>query len=213
MTSISEGVPAQGAPAPGRVWRRPGRRHVASVALLLLAAGASLVDFTASAFRSSTQSAPTFGTGSVKISDNIAGTTALTGFTNMKPGDVSASCVDVSHTGTSPAQVKLYRSSTSTGTGGTYLNLTVTRGTLPPPVGTTASCSGFTPAASGAQVYTGDFGALPTTFAAGTVLSDAGSPWPGGESRAYRFTVTLDNDLAAANQSYGTTLTWEARSL
>ncbi|GAB7193470.1 hypothetical protein NUM3379_41800 [Kineococcus sp. NUM-3379] len=211
MTSPSEGLPAEGSPAPVVVRRRPGRRHVASVALLLVAAGASLVEFTASAFRSSTQSAPTFGTGSVKISDSIAGTTALTGFTNLKPGDVAESCVTVSHTGTAPAQVKLYRGAVS-GTGGPYLNLTVTRGTLPAPTGTTPSCSGFTPAA-GAQVYTGDYDALPTAYGTGTVLSDAVLPWAGGESRAYKFTVTLDNDLAAAGRSFATTLTWEARSL
>jgi len=67
---------------------------------------------------------------------------AVLSLANAKPGAVSTGCLNVSYTGTLPANVKLYGTGGGTGLN-QYLNLVVTRGTFTgtPPAG---SCTGFT---------------------------------------------------------------------
>lgn len=108
--------------------------------------------------------------------------------------------------------VKLYGTTPATTLAlSTYLNLTVTQGTA----GTFASCTGFTPLATGASVYSGtllNFSATATNFASGL-----GSWAPTGtapETRTYQFVYTLSATAPDTTQG-GTAaigFTWEVQN-
>src|SRR5262249_50032563 len=80
------------------------------------------------AFTSTTSNSNnSFAAGSVTIGDNDANS-ALYSVTNAKPGTSVTSCIKVSYTGTLPADVHIYTTS-SIGTLGQYIDLTITPGT------------------------------------------------------------------------------------
>jgi len=129
----------------------------------------------------------------------------------------ATSCLQVSYTGTVPVTVRLYGSTTGTGLD-PYLDLTVTRGTLPSL--TVGSCSGFTPDAENhigagpGVTYRGSLRDFPDDYLGGLVDAQAGSPesWADGERHAYRFQITVRDDNAAQGRTAGQTFVWEARS-
>ena len=91
--------------------------------------------------------------------------------TNAKPGDSSsAKCITVTYTGSLSSAVKLYRSSFTGGSGNldTQVDLAVTKGTG----GAFADCSGFTPAATGSNVYSGKLSDFPATSGGGLALTN-----------------------------------------
>jgi hypothetical protein len=189
---------------------------VSLLALLMLGSGLK-VGATWSAFSATTDDTSTVAGGTVALSDNDAGS-AMFSVSGMQPGDTSSRCVQVTSTGTLPSLVKLYGSVTGTGLG-TYLTLTLTRGTVSS--GSFSSCTGFSADSadligSGAGVlYTGTLAAFPTTYAGG--VTDYTRPsvpeaWTANEVHAYRLTVTLQNNAAAAGKTAGATFTWEARN-
>jgi hypothetical protein len=157
--------------------------------------------------------------GTVKLSDNDAGTAALT-LASAAPGDSVSGCVLVSDTGTAPAQVRTYGTVAGTGLAG-YLTLTVTRGTF---TGTPAagSCTGFTAdttawSGGGAGVvYSGLLSAFPAS--SGTALADPSSTatatWSNGDAHAYKLTLTLPAGVSSAAQGLTATavFTWQAVS-
>jgi hypothetical protein len=134
------------------------------------------------------------------------------------PGATVSRCIKVTYTGSLAADVRLYTSSTI-GTLGPFLTLTVTPGTQATP--TFPSCTGFTPDASGA-IFTGTlsaFAAAHPTYAGG--LADypgAGTAWATDDAVVYRFDVTLADDNAANGGAGGAltsgthAFTWEARN-
>lgn len=134
------------------------------------------------------------------------------------PGDAPAtSCLHVSYTGSVPVTVRMYGSTTGTGLD-PYLDLTVTRGTLP--ALTAGSCSGFAPdtanhiGAGPGVIYRGSLRDYPDEYSGGLVDREAGGPesWADGERHAYRFQISLRNDNAAQGRTAGQTFVWEARS-
>jgi hypothetical protein len=134
------------------------------------------------------------------------------------PGDPPAiACLQVSYTGSVPVTVRLYGSTTGTGLD-PYLDLTVTRGTLPSL--TAGSCSGFTPdgadhiGAGPGVMYRGSLRDFPDDYLGGLVDPQAASPesWGDGERHAYRFQITVRDDNAAQGRTAGQAFVWEARS-
>src|SRR4051794_4205624 len=100
------------------------------VALVVLAAAAaSGVGGTFAALRATTSnSGNSISSATVLIGDNDSGS-ALFSLAGMKPTDAAVSrCIKVTYTGSAAAGVDIYRSAL-TGSLGTYLNLTITRGT------------------------------------------------------------------------------------
>lgn len=164
---------------------------------------------------SATSAGNTVAAGTVTIGDNDVGA-ALVPLPSAVPGQSSTGCIAVTYGGTLNAGVRLYAA--LSGSLAPHLTLTVTRGTQAAP--SFGSCAGFTAdapnyiGAGAGVVYSGALSAFPTTYASGIVDPVPGSPetWTPGESRIYRFVVTLANTTAAQGLTQTAAFTWEARN-
>lgn len=146
-----------------------------------------------------------FAAGTVTIGNNA--TTPLYNVTNAKPGVASTDhCIKITYSGSLSANVNLYRSALTGGTGlAPYLTVTVTKGT-----GSQENCSDFS---GSTTVYSSDLNSFPTTFAGGLSLTNAGgsTTWSNGDTVTYKFSAQVQNNNAAAGLSTGThSFIWEA---
>lgn len=188
---------------------------LALTALILGVLGTIAGVGTWSAFSATTDnSGNSFTAGTVAIGDDDAGS-AMLSLANAKPGDSDAACIVVDYSGSLPASVKLYGSTGGTGLA-QYMDLTVTRGTKSSGFD---SCGDFTPdgadyIGSGAGViYSGTLQGYPGGYGGG--IDDAPGAvetWTTGETHAYRFVVTVQNDGAAQGLTASQVFTWEARN-
>jgi hypothetical protein len=167
------------------------------------------------AFSSTTSSASNqFASGTVALGDNDLGA-SLYNVSNAKPGESFSKCIKVTYTGSLDADVHLYTTS-SIGTLGQYVELTITPGSQASP--SFPSCTGFT-ADSGGALYSGTLAAFATaknSYANGVVdYPGSSTKWQTNESVVYQFTVTLQSSAPEAAQGLTTgshTFTWEARN-
>ena len=170
-----------------------------------------------SAFSATTSNdSNTFSAGTVTIGDNDSNS-AMLSLSAASPGDSDTACIEVGFSGTLASTVRLYGTTTGTGLD-QYLDLTVTRGTLPanPAFDT---CTGFTAdstdySGDGAGViYKGTLQGYADSYTAGRVDPVASSPesWTNGEKHAYRFVVTVQNDDNAQGKTASQQFTWDAR--
>jgi len=171
---------------------------------------------TFSAFSSQTTNpANSFAAGTVQITDNDLGG-AMLSLSNAQPGASDTSCILVTYSGSLSSTVRLHGS--ISGALAPYLTLTITRGDDPTPV--FDDCVGFQPdptdyiGAGQGVVYQGALSAFPSSYATGLVDPVPASPetWTTGETRTYRFVVTLADDNGAQGQSATASFTWEARN-
>jgi Camelysin metallo-endopeptidase len=146
--------------------------------------------------------------GTVALSDDDGGATALFDVANLKPGSTGEKCITVTYSGTLDALVKLYAPSAS-GTLAQHLNLTVERGDG----GSFGNCSGFV--ADGSPQYTG------TLLGFATAHTDFGNGWEAwttatdpDKAKTYRFTYTLQNGTPDSEQgaTASATFKWEAQN-
>lgn len=159
-----------------------------------------------------------FAAGSVTVADNDAGDVMLS-LTDARPGDTTQACIKVTYSGSLPASVRMYGTTSGTGLA-QYLSLRITRGTFTSPEPQFASCTNFTADATNyigqgaGVVYNGTLAAYPDAYADGIVDPLAASPeeWTGPESHVYRVTVTLLDDSAAEGKTATQAFTWEARN-
>ncbi|HEX9123629.1 MAG TPA: hypothetical protein VF984_09770 [Actinomycetota bacterium] len=147
-----------------------------------------------------------FSAGTVHLVDNDSGS-LMFNMSGMRPTDAPrTSCITVTYNGSLDAAVHLYGTVSSTGVE-QYINLKIEVGTTTTGFG---DCSGF----SASQTL---FDATLSGFAAKTDwtsgLIDPLSPWTTGQSRAYRFTVSLQNTSAAQGRTATVSFSWEARNL
>ncbi len=189
-----------------RGWVATARIAAPFAALLLvgfMVMGVSRAAF----FDTTTNDANTFDAGTVVLVDDDTGS-AMFNVSNMKPGDSSTECIEVTYNGTLvPADVVEYVSAGDlTGTGlGTYLNLTIERGTG----GSFGDCTGFSAENTDYSGTLAGFAAASTDFASG---AGTWSPAATGEAKVYRFTVSLQDDNAAQGLNATVTFTWEAQN-
>jgi predicted ribosomally synthesized peptide with SipW-like signal peptide len=170
-----------------------------------------------SAFSDTTDnSGNTFASGTVDLNDDDSGN-AMWSLNNAAAGDSDTSCINVTYSGSLPAGVRMYGTTSGTGLD-QYLDLVVTRGTLVAPA--FDSCATFVPDVAdygygpGGVVYSGTVQGYADDYGVGIVDPQSGSPetWTNGESHAYRFVVTVQNDNAAQGKNVSQTFTWEARN-
>lgn len=193
--------------APGpQVGGRTGAKL--GLTMLILALLGAVVGFgTFSAFSATTENADNdFDAGTVTITDDDSGD-AMMSLSDAKPGDSDTGCIVVTYTGSLPSSVRLYGTTGGTGLD-QYLDLTVTRGTIAAP--SFDSCAGFTPDAGGGVIYSGTLAGYPDAYAAGLV--DPDGSWTSGEARAYRFSVSVQDDGGAQGLNATQIFTWEARN-
>jgi predicted ribosomally synthesized peptide with SipW-like signal peptide len=193
--------------------RRSTGNKVAWSVVVLVFLVAAVSGGTWAAFTATTDnSGNSFSAGSVTLSDNDSGAAMLT-LTSAAPGATDTGCIRVSYTGSLPATVRLYGTTTGTGLD-PYLSLTVTRGTISS--GAFDSCANFSAdgtdyiGAGAGVLYSGTLQGYPDDYASGIV--DPTSAWTNGEEHAYRFTVTLQDDNAAQGKTATQTFIWEART-
>jgi hypothetical protein len=163
-----------------------------------------------SAFSDTTENTSnTVSAGTVAIVDDDTGSAMFT-VSGMAPNDVETECITVTYNGdlTPSAAIQLYRSAANTGTGlDQYLDMVIEVGTG----GAYGNCTGFTPTST---IFTGNTLQYFSNnhLAYGSAVSTAWTPTGAGQSRTFRFSLTLQDNNAAQglNTTFG--FTWEARS-
>ena len=202
-------------PKPRPASRRNRMRKIVGTLIVIGLVGAIAGFGSYSAFTSTTGNAGnSFAAGSVAVGDNDSGT-AMLSLASAKPGDSDTSCILITSTGSLNSTVRIY--STVTGTLGSYLTLTVTRGTSATGFD---NCTGFTADATdylgsgNGVIYTGALSSFPANYATGVVDPKAATPetWTTSESHWYKFQISLDDNNAAQGLTGGASFTWEARN-
>jgi len=183
-----------------------------AVPAALVASGVVVSTASYSAF-SATTTNPTsnWTAGTVALSDDDANTALFTA-TNLKPGSTDSKCITVTSTGSLPSTVKLYATSPATSSVlAQNTTVKIEQGTG----GGFASCSGFTPAATGGTLFENTLptlGTQATNFASG--LGSWTTTGAASESRVYRVTYTVA--AGTPNTAQGNTaslgFTWEAQN-
>ena len=191
-------------------------RHKLALSLLIVAtAGIIAGSTTWSAFTASTDnSSNSFAAGDVVLGDNDLDN-AMLSLSNAKRGNSATGCIRVTYSGSLPARVRMW--ATTTGTLAGYLDISVRRGS------TSASFPNCTPWTDDGTDYIGQGngviynGALSSFPSSGSPLVEptAGSPetWTNGEQHWYQVTVTLQSNAGGGGQGTSSTLNlyWEAQ--
>jgi Camelysin metallo-endopeptidase len=155
-----------------------------------------------------------FAAGTVTLADNDSGS-ALYSVSEAKPGDAVTKCIKVTYSGSIDSDVRIYTTS-SIGSLGSYIDLTITPGTQTSP--SFPSCTGFTADVSGA-IFSGtlaSFGSGKNSYTNGVAdFPGSSSKWATGDSVVYRIVATLQSSAPDAAQGLTTgshTFSWEARN-
>lgn len=184
---------------------------VVTVILALLAVSLLLIHRSESAFSGTTgNSANLLATGTMALSDNDSGT-FLWSETALVGGSSQQRCIEVTYTGTvvPSTPVRLY---------GTYVDSadanTTADSDLAPYLDTTVevgpACAGF---AASSTPFTGTLTAFMTANSSyASSLSTGWTPSVSGEKRAFRITMTVQNNDAAQGKTAEPAFTWEVRS-
>jgi hypothetical protein len=194
---------------------RRGRRSLNALALQLAAVALSfiliallVVTSSRAAFVAQNENVTNQVTAaSVDLTDNDS-TTAMFNVTSLIPLTNEDRCIDVTYSGSvNPTAVLLYINAAPTGTLAPYLNLTIDIGTdTADPFRT---CTTFV---SSATLYSGtlaDFATNRSSYATGLSTWD---PAGGGETRTFRFRVSVQNDPAAEGLTTTFGFSWETRT-
>lgn len=147
-----------------------------------------------------------WATGQISLTDDDGGGVASAMFdvTNMVPGDSVTKCITVTYTGAAdPSAVKLYTAITDGGLGD-HLDVTIAEGDG----GGYADCTGFSATATLKNAVTLNSLAAHADYGTGTGTWD---PTATGQSKTYRFVVTLGSDTPDSVQGADAqaTFTWE----
>lgn len=180
--------------------------RVMAVAVALLMLTVLTVSRSQAAFSDTTDNAGSaFASGTVVLTDDDGGATALFTATGLTPGIPVEECIVVTYSGDlTPADIKIY--GTAADTLAPYLDLTIETGTG----GAFGNCGAFAPDAA---IFTGTLQAF----------SDAHSDWSDGLAsftaaanptpKTFRFTVEVQNVPLAQGKAATADFTWEAQDL
>jgi hypothetical protein len=153
-------------------------------------------------------------TGTVAFTDNDSGS-ALYNITGAKPGDTVSRCIKATYTGSLPADVRLYTTS-SPGTLAQFIDVTITQGNQATSV--FPSCTGFSADAQGI-IFNGTLQAFEQTRVtyAGGIHTDpgGGAVWAPGSSLVYKIDATLQASAPDSGQGASSgvhAFIWEARN-
>ena len=150
--------------------------------------------------------------GTVELADND-GDTALYSLPTAAPGDSATRCIQVTYSGSLPANVRIYTDDTIDALG-SEVTLEIDAGTQVP---FAADCTEFA-ADTGGGLFNGslaDFAAARSDFTSGLVdhPGDSATEWVTSDAVVYRVTATLDADATLEGATTGThAFTWEAQN-
>ena len=174
----------------------------ATIPTALVISGLTVAQASYSAY-SATTTNPTsnWASGTVNLTDDDSNAAAFS-VANAKPGASGSRCLVVTSNGSLPSAVRIYGANGSGTTNlAAYITLTITQGSG----GSFGSCTGFTPASTDPQVFSGSlvaFGYTRTNFATGVgTWATLGGTTP--ESRTFMLSYTISAD--APNDTMGGT--------
>ena len=150
--------------------------------------------------------------GNVSIADNDAGTLMWDVANQLPTSAAIVRCIRVTYTGSLVAGVRLY-TTTPASPLDPYLNITVEKGSMP--VGTVfPNCTGFTSEATISPIGAlGAFKTARTVWANGVAaFPGAQTAWNPNDSLVYRFTLQVQNSVAAQGLTGMAGITWEAQN-
>ena len=153
-----------------------------------------------------------YAAGNVSIADNDAGTLMWDVPNQLPTSAAIVRCIRVTYTGSLVAGVRLYMTTPASPLD-PYLNITVEKGTMP--VGTTfPNCTGFTSQATISATGTlAAFKTARTAWANGiAAFPGAQTQWNPTDSLVYRFTLQVQNNVAAQGLTGMAGFTWEAQN-
>lgn len=189
---------------------RASMSRMATVLLAVTLVGLLTLSGSRAAFSDTTSNTNnSLATGTVTLTDDDTGL-AMFSVTDMAPLATAIECIEVEYAGslTSLNPVVLYAGANGAGdTGlGTYLDLTIEVGTG----ATFGDCSTFV----GSTIVSGgtvaDF--VAGNFDYANSVATSWTPFASGETRAFRVTVSLQDDNAAQGLVGQPTFTWEVQS-
>lgn len=183
-------------------WKLQVGAAAASLALVSLL----VMHVSSAAFSATTTNASnSWATGSIALSDDDGGSSAMFSVTGMMPGDTVQKCIVVTYTGAvDPTAVKLYTTVVDSDLAA-HLDVTVKEGTG----GSFSDCSTFTPVNT--IVNNSTLSAFATSHSDYSNGAGVWNPTTTGDKQTYEFTVTLGTDTPSSAQggSATATFTWE----
>jgi len=189
-------------------WLGASTARLAAVGTALLLVVFLVLSSSRAAFTATTENTGnSVSTGVIALADDDADTAMFDAVADLGPGESVERCIQVDFTGSIDVEpIALYAAGTPSGALAPYLDLAVEVGSA---TGDSfPSCATFTPSST---LYTGTLASFASTHA------DYGSglaTWAptGPSSRAFRVTVTVQDDPLAAGLATSWAFTWEARS-
>lgn len=147
----------------------------------------------------------------IDLVDNDSGS-AMFNSVGLMPGTNIEKCIDVTYNGNiDPLLVKIYATAAPTGTLGTYLNLTVDVGN--DTADAFGTCTNFGLVGGSTNVYTGTLAAFAGShpdYASGR--STTWDPTGTGQTRTFRFTLSVQDNPAAEGLTSTFGFSWETRT-
>lgn len=147
----------------------------------------------------------------IDLVDNDSGS-AMFNSVGLMPGTNVEKCIDVTYNGNiDPLLVKIYATAAPTGTLGTYLNLTVDVGN--DTADAYGTCTNFGLVGGSTNVYTGTLAAFASShpdYANGR--STTWDPTGTGQTRTFRFTLSVQDNAAAEGLTSNFGFSWETRT-
>lgn len=147
----------------------------------------------------------------IDLVDNDSGS-AMFNSVGLLPGTNVEKCIDVTYNGNiDPLLVKLYATALPTGTLGTYLSLTVDVGN--DTADAFGTCTNFGLVGGLTNVYTGTLAAFASShpdYANGR--STTWDPTGTGQTRTFRFTLSVQDTAAAEGLTSNFGFSWETRT-
>ena len=147
----------------------------------------------------------------IDLTDNDS-TSAMFNSVGLLPGTDVQKCIDVTYTGNiDPLLVKLYATAAPTGTLATYLNLTVDVGN--DTADAFGTCTNFGLVGGSTNVYTGTLAAFASAYPDyATSRSTTWDPTLTGQTRTFRFTISVQDVPAAEGLTTTFGFSWETRT-
>jgi hypothetical protein len=147
----------------------------------------------------------------IDLTDNDSGS-AMFNSVGLMPGTNLEKCIDVTYNGNiDPLLVKIYATAVPTGTLGTYLNLTVDVGN--DTADAFGTCTNFGLVGGSTNVYTGTLAAFASSHPDyANSRSTTWDPTGTGQSRTFRFTLSVQDVAAAEGLTSSFGFSWETRT-
>lgn len=147
----------------------------------------------------------------IDLGDNDANA-AMFSSTGLMPGTNVQKCIEVTYTGNiDPLPVQIYATSAPTGTLATYLNLTIDVAAANGDA--FGTCTNFGLVGGSTNVYTGTLAGFASTYPSyASSRSTTWDPTGTGQARAFRFTVSVQDNAAAEGLTSTFGFSWETRT-